>query len=63
MKKFAAVAALLLVVGTAPAFAWKPKFLQRHQNRPSHPQAVHPENPNLKHHVQRKPHAVPKHHV
>jgi hypothetical protein len=63
MKKIAA-AALLLVVGTAPAFAWKPNlnFLHRHQNGPSHPQAIHPQNPHLSHPVRHKPHPVEQHH-
>jgi len=56
MKKFIA-AALLLVVFAAPAFAWK-----RHKTHPSHPQAVHQQNPNLKHHVHHKvTHPKPNH--
>jgi len=54
MKKFAA-AALLLMVFAAPAFAWK----KHHHTDPrvtQHPRAVHPQNPNLKHHSNHKPH-------
>jgi hypothetical protein len=61
MKKIAAAALLLVCV--LPAFAWKPKFLQRHQSRPSHPQAVHPQNPHLSHPVRHKPHPVEQHHA
>ena len=60
MKKIAAVAALLLVVGALPAFAWKPHF-KHQQHHDSHPRAIHPQNPNLKHPVRHKPHPVGNH--
>jgi hypothetical protein len=57
MLKFAATA-LLLVVFAVPAFAKK-----SHTPKPSHPQAIHPTNPYLKHHARHKPHPVAKHHT
>jgi hypothetical protein len=59
MKKFA-IAALLLVVYAAPAFAWS--WHHHPKTKPSHPQAIHAQNPYLKHPTHRKPHAVPKTH-
>jgi hypothetical protein len=63
MKKIAAAAVLVCAF---PAFAWKPNFnfLHKHQTpHPSHPQNIHPQNPNLAHPVRHKPHPVEQHHA
>jgi hypothetical protein len=58
MRKFV-VAVLLALVCASPAFAWK----HHHSKpKPSHPQAIHQQNPWLKHPQHRKPHPVPKNH-
>jgi hypothetical protein len=58
MKKFVALA-FLLSVCAVPAFA---KWHWHHQPKPSHPAAVHPQNPYLKHPQKHKAHPVPKNH-
>jgi hypothetical protein len=54
MKQFAA-AAFLLILCAAPAFAW------HHVKTKKYPQAVHPQNPYLKHHQKKykAPHVRP----
>jgi hypothetical protein len=58
MKKFA-LAALLVLVYAAPAFAWHKK-LHKDPRVVAHPQAIHPRNPAITHRVKPK---VNKHHV
>lgn len=58
MKKFA-VAALLLVLCAAPAFAWHKKA-PKDPRVVDHPKALHAKNQNLRH---AQKHKMPKHHT
>jgi hypothetical protein len=58
MKKFA-LAALLLLVCAAPAFAWHKKP-HKDPRVVEHPKAYHPRNPAI---TNRPKHKVTKHHV